>query len=157
MDIWKGLLAYFFIFIFSHIYIMENIEMHQCHWYENPTIDLTPCNLEENIWRVISSIYLWLLYDGMDEQNIGEKSFSMKLHILANVDYMTLNSCIFYPNFFLDISHLYSWEVFFHAFTMDYKSLYFTTTKIQNNDVWFLDTLKKRHYLDYNVILNGAY
>ena len=32
-----------------------------------------------------------------------------------------------------------------------------TTTKIQNNDVWFLDAFKKCHYLDYNVIFNDAY
>ena len=99
LDIWKWLLAFFLFLFFSH--------MHLCHWYEDPTIDLASCNFQENTWKVIFGIYLWLLHDGMDEQNIGEKSFSMKLHILANVDYMTLNYCILDLNFFLDISHLY--------------------------------------------------
>ena len=99
LDIWKWLLAFFLFLFFSH--------MHQCHWYEDPTINLASCNFRENTWKVIFGIYLWLLNDGMDEQNIGEKSFFMKLHILVNVDYATLNSCILDLNFFLDISHLY--------------------------------------------------
>ena len=65
----------------------------------------------------------------MNKLNIGEKSVSLKLHILANVDHMTLNSCTLDLNFFVDISHLYPWEVCFHAFTMDYKSLYLIKVK----------------------------
>ena len=42
-------------------------------------------------------------------------------------------------------------------FSLNINCGYNTTTKIQNNDVWFLDTFKKLHYLDYNVIFNGAY
>ena len=65
----------------------------------------------------------------MDEQIIGEKSFSMKLHILANDNYMALNSCILDPDFFLGISHLYPWEVCLHAFTMEYKCFYLIEVK----------------------------
>ena len=36
LDIWKELLGFFF---FSH--------MHQCHWYEDPTINLASCNFRE--------------------------------------------------------------------------------------------------------------
>ena len=122
LDIWKWLLAFFLFLFFSH--------MHLCHWYEDPTIDLASCNFQENTWKVIFGIYLWLLYDGMDEQNWRKIIFHEIAHIgkrrLCDIKFLYFGSQ-FLP--WHKSSLLRPWEACFHAFTVDYKSLYLIKVK----------------------------